>query len=62
MPIVSPRTTRTLIRMGSNLFPTGKQAFDGQEVPQRGAEIWWIIQREGPLSREVFVAPLLPLH
>jgi len=43
---------RTLTYMGSNGFFTGKQAVDGQEVPQRGAEIRWIVQCKGPLSRE----------
>ena len=43
--------------MGSNELSAGKQAFDGQEVPQRGAEIWWIVQCEGPLSRESPTSP-----
>lgn len=37
---------------GSNRSSTGKQTFDGKEVSQRGAEMRWIIQRKGPLSRE----------
>jgi len=52
MPIVSPYAIHTLIRIASNGLSTGKQALDGQEVSQRGAEIRWIVQYEGPLSRE----------
>jgi len=52
MPIVSNYIIRRLVHVYSNGPSTGKQAFNGQEVPQRGAEIRWIVQCEGPLSRE----------
>ena len=51
MPIVSPHI-HTLVQMNSNGISTGKQTLDGQEVPQRGAEIRRIVQRKGPVSRE----------
>ena len=58
MPVVSPPVTRVVTRIDPNGFSTGKQTFDGQEVPQRGAEIWWIVQCEGPLSCEPPVSRL----
>ena len=52
MPVVSQPTIRALVHTSSTCVFAGKQTFDSQEVPQRGAEIWWIVQHEGPLSRE----------
>lgn len=53
------------IDSGSNRSSTGEQAFDGQEVSQRGAEMRWIIQREGPLSCESpisYLRHIVPLY
>ena len=51
MPIVSPHIYMS-VHTSPNDLPTGKQAFDRQEVSQRGVEIWRIVQPEGPLSRK----------
>lgn len=52
MPIVSPSIIHMLTQVNSKNLFAGQQALNRQKVPQRGAKVWWIVQRKGSISRE----------